>query len=190
MRTLPAALRERAIASVLGRRLLAGALAAGPASHLLAPAPGDGCVALMRRWPRPRVAALHRDLGALAFAPAIRNEIGRDVVRRLKTALGNSYLLALDRTVWDGKVDAATASRLEQELRGVFAAGDDIGPALAAVLDRQGRAELQAWTALRDVALGEWVRLLQAPDDLPPAHLPEKPVLVLHTHHLNRAIAD
>ncbi len=187
---LPAALLDRARASALGRRLLAGALAAGPAANLLAPSPGDGCAALIERWPRRRLALLYRDLGALAYAPAIRGEIGRNAVRRLKAALGNSYLLALDRTVWDGNVDGATAARLGADLRDAFEGGDDIAPALTHTLARQGRAELQAWTDVRDTALGEWARLLEPPATLPAAHLPEKPVLVLHAHHLNRAIAD
>ena len=46
---------------------------------------------------------LSRDLGALAFAPAIRAEVRREPVRQLKRALGNSYLLALDKQVWDGR---------------------------------------------------------------------------------------
>ncbi|MCD9029460.1 hypothetical protein LDO26_14795 [Luteimonas sp. BDR2-5] len=187
---LPPALLQRALGSRLGRRLLAGGLAAGPAAHLLAPAPGDGFAGLIARWPRARLTALHRDLGALAYAPAIRAEIGRDAVRRLKLALGNSYLLALDRTVWDGKVEAATQARLADALREVMASGDDIAPALFPLLEQQGRAELQAWAARRDTALGDWARLLHPPAGLPPAHLPEKPVLVLHTHHLSRVITD
>lgn len=181
-----ATLLAQARTSLLGRRLLAGALADGPAAHLLAPS-SDGASSVIGRWSRARLDALHRDLGTLAYAPAIRAEIGREPVRRLKAALGNGYLLALDRTVWDGKVDPVTLARLGQTLAQALAVGGDLAQALAPLLDVHGRAELQAWACQREPALAEWARLLAAPGALPPAHLPEKPVLVVQTHHLTRA---
>jgi len=182
------ALLQRARASRLGRRLLAGALAEGPAAHLLAPAP-DGFGGLIERWSRARLDALHRDLGILAYAPVIRAEVRRDAVKRLKAALGNGYLLALDRSIWDAKVPPDVQARLAGSLSDVLAAGDDIDARLAVLFEHQGRAELQAWASQREPALADWARLLHGPDALPTAHLPEKPLLVVHTHHQNRAVA-
>lgn len=184
---LDPALLRRACDSALGRRLLATALAAGPASHLLAPSP-DGPGALIARWSRVRLDALHRDLGVLAYAPAIRAEIGREPVRRLKSTLGSSYLLALDRSVWDAKVEPDVHTRLADALRHALSAHDGT-TTLLRTFALQGRAELQAWASHRDPALAQWARLLEAPEALPPAHLPEKPVLVVQTHHQNRAVA-
>lgn len=185
-----ATLRARAAGSALGRRLLARTLATGPASRLLAPSPDPAATrALMRRWNRRRLDALHRDLGTLAYAPAIRAEIGREPVRRLKAALGNGYLLALDRSVWDGKVDSAVQTRLAANLTDALHRSGELEAALGPVLDLQGRAELQTWAGQRDPVLAEWARLLDPPAALPAAHLPEKPVLVVHTHHQSRAVA-
>lgn len=182
------ALLERARSSRLGRRLLAGALADGPASRLLAPSPG-GFRALITRWSRPRLDALHRDLGVLAYAPAIRAEVGREAVKRLKAHLAGSYLLALDRSIWDAKVERELHSRLTSALDAALTAAVSSPDALFDLLARQGRSELQAWADHREPALADWARLLHPPTDLPPAHLPEKPLLVVHAHHQNRAIA-
>lgn len=189
---LEPALLSRARDSRLGRRLLARWLAAGAASTLLAPAPGAGPLDVVARWPRAAVAALTRDLGALAYAPAIRAEVRREPVRRLKQALGNSYLLALDNTVWNGRVDPAVARRLAAELDRALAAdaAGDENAALYALLDRQGRAELDAWADGHERALGEWARLLQPSDAaLDAAHLPEKPFLRVYHHHQSRRAA-
>ena len=185
---LEPALLSRAQESHLGRRLLARWLAAGAASTLLAPAPGVGPLDVVARWPRAGVAALTRDLGALAFAPAIRAEVRREPVRRLKQALGNSYLLALDNTVWNGRVDPAIARRLAAELERALAGEDDT--VLYALLYRQGRAELNEWADGHERALSEWARLLQPSDAaLDPAHLPEKPFLRVYAHHQSRGVA-
>ncbi len=182
------ALLQRARASRLGRRLLAGCLAEGPAAHLLAPSP-DGCSALVARWPRARLDALHRDLGVLAYAPAIRAEVGRDAVKRIKAVLASSYLLALDRSVWDAKVDASLQASLASTLAASLASGDAFGPRLFETLELQGRAELQTWARQREPAFADWAQLVYPPGELPNAHLPEKPLLVVHTHHQNRAVA-
>lgn len=175
-------------ASRLGRRMLGRWLAAGPAATLLAPSPGEGAVATAARWTRAGMAELIRDLGALAYAPAIRAEVRREPVRRLKQALGNSYLLALDNTVWNGRVDPAVGKRLAAGMEGALAANDD--QALFALLDRQGRAELDEWARASEPALGEWARL-QQPQDAPleSAHLPEKPILRVYAHHQARVAA-
>jgi hypothetical protein len=186
---MDAALLRQACGSRLGRRLLAGGLAEGPARTLLAPSPGAGATTLMSRWSRPRMDALHRDLGVLAYAPAIRAEVNRATVKHLKHLLANAYLLALDRTVWDARVDPALQSALGLTLAPLLAGDDASRIALFAALELQGRAELQAWALQREPALAEWARLMHAPGTLPSAHLPEKPVLVVLTHHQNRAVA-
>ncbi|RPD85444.1 hypothetical protein [Luteimonas sp. 100069] len=184
---LDAGLLERARGSRLGRRLLVGALQAGPAAHLLAPSP-DGFAGLIERWSPVRLAALHRDLGVLAYAPAIRAEVSRDAVKRLKTQLAGSYLLALDRSIWDARVDPALQASLCAALTDALASASP-PHGLFDLLELQGRAELQAWAAQREPALADWARLIHPPTELPTAHLPEKPLLVVHAHHYSRAIA-
>ncbi len=182
-----------AAGSALGRRLLGGWLAAEAAPALLAPQPGDGFGAAAVRWPRARLARLVRDLGALAYAPAIRAEVRREPVRRLKQALDNSYLLALDSLVWDGKVQAALGAQLAAELDEALRASAEDAP-LYELLDRRGRAELRLWAERRDPGLADWSRLL-----LPRAaqqaiagiggHLPPEAVERLYQHHGARPLA-
>ncbi|MDH5834465.1 hypothetical protein [Luteimonas kalidii] len=183
------ALIARARDSALGRRLLVRAMPQDLLDGLLAPRPGEpGWVATPRRWPRARVRALVRDLGVLAYAPLIRAEVRREPVRWLRATLGNSYLLALDRTVWDGRVDAATRARLSADWETLLANPaflSDPAP-LSDLLDRQGLAELQAWAARRNRALADWSRLLHPPAAPRPAHVPEKAVLVVASHHEDR----
>ncbi|MEN1960435.1 hypothetical protein WCE41_08915 [Luteimonas sp. MJ246] len=186
---LDAALAARARDTALGRRMLGAWLADGPAASLLGPDPVRDPAAVRRRWTRPRLDALCRDVGILAHAPPIRAEVRREPVRRLRAALGNSYMLALDRSVWDGALEPERQRTLvagfDQALAGAMG-GDDPAP-LFAIFDRQGRAELRAWARRRDPALADWCRLLHPPDDELPTHLPEKPVLRVYTHHEARA---
>lgn len=184
---LDAALLKRARVSVLGERLLARWLVAADAGALLAPTPQREVGAVALRWPRPRLAPLLRDLGVLAMAPAIRAEVGREPVRRLKQALGNSYLLALDRTVWDGRVEDATrVAALAASLRAALAEEAQDHAALYALLEHQGRSELRAWGLAHDAALGEWVALLHPREQPAATVLPAKQVQLLHEHHLAR----
>lgn len=169
--------------SALGRRLLATWLAA-EAPALLAPAPEAGRLAVVSAWPRARLQRLVRDLGILAFAPAIRAEVRREPVRWMKMLLGGGYALALDREVWDGNVDAPTAKRLARELREALASHDLAHDVLLVRIDRQGRAELQAWASRNAPALGDWCRVLHEPELLPPAHLPDAVAARAHAHHL------
>lgn len=184
-RLLAAARRSR-----LGVRLLARTLLeAGAADALLAPRPGAPTPTAVLRWPRAKLGRLVRDLGVLAYAPLIRAEVRREPVRRLKQAIGGSYLLALDPTIWDARVDAEVQQRLQREWNVVFARpgeqpNDD--SALFALLERQGRGELRRWAAQRDRPLGEWTALLHPPEEPAPGHLPEKPILLLATHHETR----
>lgn len=174
----------------LGKRLLARELLArGVADALLAPRPGSPTPTAILRWPRTKLGRLVRDLGVLAYAPLIRAEVRREPVRRIKKALGGSYLLALDPTIWDGRVERDVHFRLQQQWETLFAhlreqPEDDA--ALFALLDRQGRGELRRWAARRDRPLGEWLTLLHPPEEAVPGHLPEKPVLLLATHHETR----
>lgn len=188
------ALIRRARASALGERILARWLLATHAEALLAPQPQREIGTAAVRWPRSRLQPFLRDLGVLSMAPAIRAEIGRDAVRRLKQWLGNSYLLALDRTVWDGRVPADVLMQLGAELAAALKAEADDGAVpsgarLHALLERRGRAELRAWAAEHDAALGEWTLLLHPREDDAPAVLPAKQVQLLHEHHLARARA-
>lgn len=180
------ALVSRARVSALGERVLASWLAAGPGAALLGPTPEREVGTVAVRWPREKLAPFVRDLGILAMAPAIRAEIGRDAVRRLKQSLGNSYLLALDRTVWDGKVAPGSLPAMAAALRTALPA-DGQGPETLYVLfDRQGRSELRAWGARHDRALGEWIALLYPREPDLPALLPAGQVQLLHEHHLAR----
>ena len=187
---LPPALIRQARGSALGERMLARwLLAAGHAEALLTPTPAHGVGAAAVRWPRARLQALVRDLGVLAYAPSIRAEVGRDAVRQLKHALGNSYLLALDKTVWDGRIDAQSAARMRASLRNAIAAGEQAQDTLFALLERQGRGELRGWEAAEARGLAEWAVLLQAHADERPSApvLPAGQVRMLHEHHLGRA---
>ena len=137
-------------------------------------------------WPRMRLAPFLRDVGVLAMAPVIRAEVGRDAVRRLKQALGNSYLLALDRTVWDGRVPVDAVTAMGERLKAALS-GDAAGHALLyALFDRQGRSELCAWAQDNDRALGDWVTLLHPRESHLAVVLPSAQVQMLHDHHLKR----
>src|SRR5690606_4408581 len=136
--------------SALGRGMLARWLLRDIGGELLAPRPDGATAAPVVRWPRARLAGLLRDLGALAFAPAIRAEVRREPVRQLRRALGNSYLLALDKQVWDGKVEPSVATRLRAALAGALP-GDQDDSALHALLDHHGRGELLAWSTQTEI---------------------------------------
>lgn len=184
---LDASLVARARGSALGERLLARWLVTEQAGALLAPTPQRDVGMTAVRWPRKRLEPLLRDLGVLAMAPAIRAEVGRESVRRLKQALGSSYLLALDRTVWDGRVeDPARVVALTGALRAALADDAHHHAALYALLEHQGRSELRNWGQEHDAALGEWVALLHAREPLAVTVLPAKQVQLLHEHHLAR----
>ncbi|HLT43370.1 MAG TPA: hypothetical protein VK000_01785, partial [Luteimonas sp.] len=176
------ALIERAHTSALGRRLLLRALPPALGDGLFAPRPGEPAYRAMRaRWPSPRVAGLVRDLGVLAYAPVIRAEVRREPVRWLRATLGNSYLLALDRSVWDGRIGADTHARLAADWDALLAEPAFLQdpPLLGDMLDRQGHAELLAWATRRNRALADWALLLRAPAPSRPVHLPEKAALVV-----------
>jgi hypothetical protein len=184
-----AGLLARAQTSALGQRLLARWLAADAASALLAPTPGKEYSATIAQWSRAQLGALVRDVGVLAYAPAIRAEIRREPVRRLKRALGNSYLLALDQTVWDGRIDATLLARLSTEFGEALATDPKHDDRLYAMFDAQGRGELRAWASKRNPALADWTALLHPRETPRAAHLPEKPMLRVYTHHELRAKA-
>ncbi|MDN5780810.1 MAG: hypothetical protein L0H23_02105 [Luteimonas sp.] len=183
-------LLQQACDSVLGRRMLARWLMRdiGIGGELLAPRPDGAIAAAVLRWPRARLVLLLRDVGALAYAPAIRAEVRREPVRQLRRALGNSYLLALDKQVWDGKVQVSTAATLRTGLGAALVGAQD-DATLYDLLDRQGRGELQAWAAQRDPALAEWVRLQYPREAVAEPHLPQQQVQFLHDHHLARVRA-
>lgn len=186
---LDAGMVARAATSRLGRRLLLQALPAGALDGLFAPAPGPStALAIRERWPRARLQPLVRDLGVLAYAPMIRGEVRREPVRWLRRSLGSSYLLALDRTIWDGRVDGAVHARLSAHWETLLADPGFLSDPglLGAVLDRQGRGELLGWALRRDRALACWLQLQHAPEEVAPSHLPEKALLVVVSHHEGR----
>lgn len=169
--------------SPLGRRLLARTLARGAASTLLAPAPKPALDRVVARWSPEKLRSLVRNIGVLAFAPAIRSEVGREPVRRLKLALDKRYLLALDRNVWDGEVPRDVQVRLQQAMRTALEETDPT-PGLLSLLDRHGCAELRAWAHPRDPAFTEWLALLHPREQaLPPTHLPPSAVQQLYSVH-------
>lgn len=179
-------LLDRACESALGRRLLTRQLVEAGMTALFAPVAEGGIAAVSRRWPTARLAALVRDLGTLAFAPVIRGEVRREPVRRLKRVLGKNYMLPLDLSIWDGRIEKATLAGLQATLEVAISAGDD-DAVIAAALDRQGRGELHAWAAQRDPALADLVQVRHPRESMAVAHLPEKPVLFLYSHHESRA---
>ncbi|MGH8031556.1 MAG: hypothetical protein ACREO8_04130, partial [Luteimonas sp.] len=134
-------------------------------------------------------AALIRDLGVLAFAPAIRSEVRREPVRILKHTLGNGYLLALDNAVWDARVDGKLSTALSRALDAAVAIAKktEQPDAIHALLDLQGRSELCRWAAPRDAALADWVTLQFPRETRAAAHLPETQLQFLHAHHQSRA---
>lgn len=182
-------LAAHARGSALGRRLLLRALPPDVMDGLFAPAPGGGPHSTIRqRWPRARLQALVRDLGVLALAPMIRAEVRREPVRWLRRTLGNSYLLALDPAVWDGRVERDVHARLSTQWEALLAAPGFLSDAalLGDLLDRQGRGELRAWALRRNRPLADWTRLLHADESPAPAHLPEKALLLVVSHHEGR----
>lgn len=178
----------RARGSALGERMLARWLLETHATALLGPTAEREVGVVAVRWPRERLVPLTRDLGVLALAPAIRAEIGRDAVRKLKQALGNSYLLALDRGVWDGRVQADVMLQMAGDLSRAMSAAreDDRHEALYALLEHHGRCELRAWAREQQAALGEWATLLYPAEEALATVLPAKQVQMLHEHHLAR----
>lgn len=185
--TLAPELVERARVSAYGQRLLLRCLLdAGAGAALLAPRPGKEGPTTAGRWPREKLCGLIRDLGVLAYAPVIRAEIRREPVRWLRQVLGNSYLLALDPTVWNARVQPEVQSRLSADWEQLLRNHGTDDAALHAMLDRQGRNELHSWATQRDPELADWVMLMHTPGDPGPAHLPEKPVLLVCTHHETR----
>lgn len=187
----PPELLDRARRSALGRRMLAGWLAADAAPALFAPRAvdaGGAGDAVAARWTRSRLVALVRDAGVLAYAPAIRAEVSREAVKRLRNVLGNSYLLALDRGVWDGGIEPERLPALVASLHEALAASDEV--ALHWLFERQGRSEMRHWAMRRDPVLADWIALLHPRETLVDPHLPEKPLLRVYTHHESRANAE
>jgi hypothetical protein len=172
--------------SALGRQLLGHWLAADYAAVLLAPKPAAEFATAARVWQRQRLQPLCRDLGTLAYAPAIRSDVKRSSVLFFKHILGNGYLLALDPSVWDGKVDVASGLLLTDALQSALAS-DHADLAFTTLLDAQGRAELRGWARNRDPALAEWLILSYPPEPDLKRYLPEKQVLRLQLHHQSNA---
>lgn len=182
---IPDDLMRIARGSALGERILARWLMADGGGALLAPNPQREVGLAAVQWPRQRLQKLIRDVGVLASAPAIRAEVGRNAVRKLKAALGNSYLLALDRTIWDGEgVNRAAAIKSAERLSAALQQDDpSTFDRLYAFLDWQGRCELRHWGAQHNTGFGQWVTLLHAQEAEMLAILPADQVKLLYEHH-------
>jgi hypothetical protein len=154
------ALLSRARASGAGRRLLARSLASGAAPQLFGTLPAALPVALAGQgWlllPTPVLQELAFDLGALAYAPAIRERIARSDVLCLRRVLGmRRYTDALKpATGRDEDVNAIRAA-LDAAI-----ADDD---ALAATVRDRGWIEWTGFAEARHPVLVERLRLCAAP---------------------------
>ena len=179
-----AKLIEKARRTPLGQRMLARWLLAD-APNLLAPHPA-GLSNVITLWSQERINHLVRDLGILAFAPAIRAEIGREPVRILKKALGNSYLLALDKTIWDGNVSRSELAEMRAELNAVLVASDSEDHGLYQVFEKQGRSEFLRWGKTHKQQLAEWMQLQRAKEQSVTTYLPDHAVLIVFGHHESR----
>lgn len=159
-RPLDDALLARARASRPGRRLLARGLADGAAPQLFGNLAASLPAALAGQrwllWPTPALEELALDLGALAFAPAIRRRVERADVLRLRRVLGaRRYADALKPVA--GRDEAGDAMR---DVLGAALADDDV---LEAMLRRRGWIEWIAFAGARHPVLVERLRLCAAP---------------------------
>ena len=98
---------------------------------------------------------IERQLKAL-FPPRFRQQI-------LLKLLGNSYMLALDRSIWDGKVAPALEQRLSSSLGVVVASTTNRDDDIWELLELQGLQELRHWGATQEPELGEWAKLMAPP---------------------------
>ncbi len=190
LRDVDPRLLQKAKRSPLGQRLLSVWLMHDHAPRLFTPTPARNFGAIAGKWSRSRLAWLVRDLGILAYAPAVRGEVRRDPVRRLRNLLGNSYMLALDRSIWDGKVAPALEQRLGSSLGVVVASTTNRDDDIWELLELQGLQELRHWGATQEPELAEWAKLMAPPLPDGVAHLPPEPVRMLHDHHLARTMPN
>lgn len=154
------ALLSRARASGAGRRLLARSLAEGAAPELFGTLPASLPVALSGQgwlsWPTAVLEELAFDLGALAFAPAIRERIERSDVLRLRRVLGmRRYADALKPAAGRNQDTQAIRTALDVAL-----ADDEV---LASALRRRGWNEWTQFAQARHPVLVERLRLCAAP---------------------------
>jgi len=160
----PQMLVERARASALGRRMLARRLQ-NESPPLFAIESSSECSSWVARHPwalfsgeRLRGTAL--DLGALAFAPALRARVNRNEVLLLRAAIGAARLsFVLSTDPWQGVVPEAVRHCAMTGLARVL----DDADALAELVRQRGRIELYAYSALLHPLLGERVKLAFPP---------------------------
>lgn len=183
-------LAQKAKRSPLGQRMLSVWLMHDHAPTLFTPTPARNFGGIAEKWSRSRLAWLVRDLGILAYAPAVRGEVRRDPVRRLRNLLGNSYMLALDRSIWDGKVAPALEHRLSSTLGVVVASTANRDDDIWELLELQGLQELRHWAVRHEPELAEWAKLMAPPLPEGVAHLPPEPVRMLHDHHVARTMPN
>jgi hypothetical protein len=149
---LPTNLVIRLRTSALGSRLLARALAEGPASALFAepvwPMPEQ---ADWLFWPCAALDELAFDLAALALSAPIRATVKRDAVLRLRRVLGETrYAAALNEPSGGvGPAGFQTALAADKTLQRYLAA--------------QGQAELVAYAGVLHPACADRMRLSSPP---------------------------
>lgn len=150
---LPVSLLGPMRASAIGLRMLARALAQGPAPVLFGEPVWDvPDNAEWLYWPKAALDALAFDLAALALGGPIRATVKREAVLRLRRVLGNArYLLALNETRQRADADG-------------FADALRIDDALERYLRVRGYAELIGYAGSLHPACAERIRIV-----LPPA---------------------
>jgi len=160
----PAALIERARTSVLGRRALACRLQNQAPQLFAVGSAGDCSWAALHPWAffsGERLRGSAFDLGALAFAPALRTRVNRDEVLLLREAIGAARIgFALSTDPWAGAVPEAVR---HCAMTGLARLLDEPGGEVAERVRQRGRIELYAYAAQLHPLLGERVKLAFAP---------------------------
>jgi hypothetical protein len=159
---LPAPLLERARASALGRRhIVRAALHAAPAVF----APDQGRWRTWEdqepwlRWTCAELEAFTRELGALAFGPALRIAVERSEVLFLREALGlEVWRRAQSADIWGGPAPEAVRHMGRAVMQ---RCGRDAAALRAAVFER-GEIEFLAHAGRRDPRLAERLALAYA----------------------------
>jgi len=160
---VPPALIERARTSTLGRRMLARRLE-NESQPLFALASASGCEAALQHpiafFSGERLRGAAFDLGALAFAPALRARVARDEVLLMRESIGAARLsFVLSADPWPQGVPEAVRHCAMTGLARAMADAET----LADRVRHRGRIELYAYSSNLEPLLGERVKLAFAP---------------------------
>jgi len=160
----PQELVERARASALGRRMLAQRLQS-ESQPLFTLESADDCAWVTQHpwalFSGERLRGTAFDLGALAFAPALRSKVNRRDVLALREALGIARLsFALAADPWQGAAAPEAVSHCAMAgLARVLGKPE----AIAELVRQRGRIELYAYSANLHPLLGERIKLAFPP---------------------------